>query len=75
MGANNISIVPKTACTHRRRFNVAAANDDRRYFEAGADTSDSMSKWDNYDDSPTSVTAGNIRLSKSSEPISSDNVS
>ena len=60
MAANSISIVPKTAWTHRRRFNVTAANDDRRYFESGADISDSMSKWDNYDDSPTSVTAGNI---------------
>ena len=60
MAANSISIVPKTAWTHRRRFNVTAADDDRRYFESGSDISDSMSKWDNYDDSPTSVTAGNI---------------
>ena len=60
MGANSISIVPKTAWTHRRRFNVIASNDDRRYFESGADTSDSMSKWDVYDDSPTSVIVGNI---------------
>ena len=60
MAANNISIVPKTAWTHRRRFNVTAANDDRRYFESGGDTADSMSKWDNYDDSPTSVIGGNI---------------
>ena len=60
MGANNISIVPKTAWTHRRRFNVTAANDDRRYFESGADISDSMSKWDVYDSSPTSIIGGNI---------------
>ncbi len=39
---------------------MTAANDDRRYFESGADISDSMSKWDNYDDSPTAVTGGNI---------------
>ena len=55
MAANSISIVPKTAWTHRRRFNVTAANDDRRYFESGGDTSDSMSKWDSSDSSPTSV--------------------
>ena len=60
MGANSISIVPKTAWTHRRRFNVTAANDDRRYFEQGTDTIDSMSKWDAYDSSPTSVVASHI---------------
>ena len=57
---NTLTKAAKTAWTHRRRFNVTAANDDRRYFEAGADISDSMSKWDNYDDSPTTVTGGNI---------------
>ena len=55
MAANSISIVPKTAWTHRWRFNVGAANDDRRYYEQSGDTADSMSKWDGYDDSPTSV--------------------
>ena len=66
MAANNISIVPKTAWTHRRRFNVTAANDDRRYFESGGDTSDSMSKWDVYNTDPTtifgSVVAGGVYL-------------
>ena len=57
---NTLTKVPKTAWTHRRRFNVTAANDTRRYFESGGDTADSMSKWDVYDDSPTSVLAGNI---------------
>ena len=56
MGANNISIVPKTAWTHRRRFNVTAADDDKRYFENGGDTTDSMSKWDSYDSTPLIVT-------------------
>ena len=60
MGANSISIVPKTAWTHRRRFNVTAANDDRRYFEQSTDTIDSMSKWDAYDDSPTSIITASI---------------
>ena len=60
MGANSISIVPKTAWTHRRRFNVVAANDDRRYTEQPGATLDSMSKWDAYDDSPTSVLASYI---------------
>ena len=57
---NTLTKAPKTAWTHRRRFNVTAANDDRRYFESSSDISDSMSKWDNYDDSPTTVTGGNI---------------
>ena len=57
---NTLTRVPKTAWTHRWRFNVTAANDDRRYFESGSDTSDSMSKWDVYDDSPTSVIGANI---------------
>ena len=57
MAANNISIVPKTAWTHRWRFNVTAANDDRRYFEQSGDISDSMSKWDAYDTDPTSIAA------------------
>ena len=48
---------PKTAWTHRWRFNVTAANDDRRYLENSGDTLDSMSKWDIYDDSPTSITS------------------
>ena len=55
MAANSISIVPKTAWTHRRRFNVTASNDDNRYFENAADTADSMAKWDSSDSSPTSV--------------------
>ena len=55
MASNSVTIVPKTAWTHRWRFNVTAANDDRRYFEQSGDTADSMSKWDAYDDSPTSV--------------------
>ena len=57
---NTLTKVPKAAWTHRWRFNVVAANDTSRYFEQSSDLSDSMSKWDNYDDSPTSVTAGNI---------------
>ena len=57
---NTFTKAPKTAWTHRRRFNVTAANDDRRYFEQSGDTSDSMSKWDAYDDSPTSVLASYI---------------
>ena len=57
---NTLTKAPKTAWTHRWRFNVTASNDDRRYFESGSDISDSMSKWDNYDDSPTAVTGGNI---------------
>ena len=52
---NTFTKAAKTAWTHRRRFNVTAANDDRRYFESSGDTADSMSKWDIYDDSPTSV--------------------
>ena len=52
---NTFTRAPKRAWTHRRRFYVSAANDDRRYFESPADTADSMSKWDAYDDSPTSV--------------------
>ena len=55
MAANSISIVPKTAWTHRRRFNVIASNDDNRYYEQSSDTTDSMSKWDGYDSSPTSI--------------------
>ena len=61
MAANSISIVPKTAWTHRRRFYAAAANDDRRYFEQSGAFSDSMAKWDAYDDSPTATLAGNIQ--------------
>ena len=60
MAVNNISIVPKTAWTHRRRFYAAAANDDRRYFEQSGDFSDSMAKWDAYDESPTSLSSGAI---------------
>ena len=57
MGSNAVSIrrIAKTAWTHRWRFNVTASNDDNRYFENAADTSDSMAKWDSYDSSPTSV--------------------
>ena len=58
--ANTLTRAVKTAWTHRRRFYVTATNDDRRYFESPADTADSMSKWDAYDDSPTSMLAGNI---------------
>ena len=58
--ANTLTKAPKTAWTHRWRFNVTAANDDRRYFEQSGDTADSMSKWDAYDDSPTSVTGAAI---------------
>ena len=54
----NIFTSTKTAWTHRRRFYVAAANDDRRYFEQAVDSSDSMAKWDAYDDSPTSIVSG-----------------
>ena len=55
MGANSISIVPKTAWTHRRRFYVNAANDDRRYYEQAGDFGDSMAKWDSYDTDPTGL--------------------
>ena len=39
---------------------MTAADDDKRYFESPADVSDSMAKWDAYDDSPTATLAGNI---------------
>ena len=52
---NTLTRAPKTAWTHRWRFNVTATTDDRRYHESAGDTSDSMSKWDLYDTSPTSV--------------------
>jgi len=59
---NTFTRVPKTAWTHRWRFIVIAANDDRRYFETSGDTLDSMAKWDSYDTDPTglsnSVVAG-----------------
>ena len=48
---------------------MTASNDDRRYFESGADISDSMSKWDVYDDSPTSVIGGNITGAPYISPI------
>ena len=51
---------PKTAWTHRWRFNVTAANDDRRYYEQPGDIYDSMSRWDGYDDSPTSIITASI---------------
>jgi hypothetical protein len=57
MAANSISIVPKTAWTHRWRFNVAGTDDNFRYFERADDTADSMSRWDTRDNSPTSVFA------------------
>ena len=57
---NTFTRAPKTAWTHRRRFYVTAADDDKRYFESPADVADSMSKWDAYDDSPTAMLAGNI---------------
>ena len=60
MSANSITKVPKTAWTHRWRFNLTAANDDRRYFENSGDISDSMSKWDLYDSDPTGMAAANI---------------
>ena len=55
---NTFTKAPKTAWTHRWRFNVTAGvDDDRRFFESSADISDSMSKWDVYDTSPTSIAA------------------
>tara|TARA_R100000049_G_C1889757_1_gene43261 strand:- start:54 stop:563 length:510 start_codon:yes stop_codon:yes gene_type:complete len=57
---NTFTRAPKTAWTHRRRFYVTAADDDKRYFESPTDVSDSMAKWDVYDDSPTAILAGNI---------------
>ena len=60
MAANSVTIVPKTAWTHRRRFNVVAANDERRYIPSSSDTSDSMSKWDLYDSDPTGLANANI---------------
>ena len=56
---NTFTKLPKTAWTHRWRFYVVAANDDRRYFENSGDTLDSMARWDTYDDSPTAV-GGNV---------------
>ena len=53
---NTLTKAPKTAWTHRWRFNVTAADDNNRYFEQNTDTADSMSKWDASDSSPTSVT-------------------
>jgi len=60
MAANSISIVPKTAWTHRKRFSATSTNDDFRYFESGNDTADSMAKWDFRDDSPISMSSGNL---------------
>ena len=57
---NTLTRAPKTAWTHRRRFYVTAADDDKRYFESPSDVSDSMAKWDAYDDSPTAIPAGVI---------------
>ena len=66
---NTLTKVPKTAWTHRRRFNVIAANDDRRYYEQAGDLNDSMAKWDAYDDSPTSISSGIITGSSYIAPI------
>ena len=66
---NTLTKVPKTAWTHRRRFYVSAANDDRRYYEQAADTTDSMAKWDAYDDSPTSIGSGAINGAPYVAPI------
>ena len=57
MAANSITRVPKTAWTHRWRFNATATSNAFRYFESSGDTGDSMSKWDIRDNSPTSVFA------------------
>ena len=69
MASNSISIVPKTAWTHRWRFNLTAANDDRRYFEQSGDTTDSMSRWDAYDTSPTVMTGSVMAGSAYIAPI------
>ena len=60
MASNSISIVPKTAWTHRWRFNATAANDDNRYYETSSDISDSMAKWDSYDTDPTGFAAAGL---------------
>ena len=52
---NTLTKVPKTAWTHRWRFNVLAVNDDNRYFETSGDIYDSMSRWDSYDTDPTGL--------------------
>ena len=57
---NTFTKAPKTAWTHRRRFNVTAANDTNRYFASASDISDSMSKWDLYDSDPTGLANASI---------------
>jgi len=57
---NTLTKAPKAAWSHRRRFNVTAANDTSRYFASSSDISDSMSKWDLYDSDPTGLAAANI---------------
>ena len=37
---NTLTKAPKTAWSHRRRFNVTAANDVSRYFASASDTAD-----------------------------------
>ena len=66
---NTLTKVPKTAWTHRWRFNVTASNDDRRYNEQPGDINDSMSRWDAYDDSPTSVIGAYVAGSVYIAPI------
>ena len=57
---NTLTKAPKTAWTHRWRFNLTAANDTNRYFETSGDISDSMSKWDSYDTDPTGLSNATI---------------
>ena len=60
---NTLTKAPKTAWSHRRRFNVTAANDTNRYFASASDTADSMSKWDLFTSDPTSMANASIYIS------------
>ena len=66
---NTFTKAPKTAWTHRRRFYATATNDTRRYYEQAGDLSDSMAKWDAFDDSPTSIGSGVINAAPYIAPI------
>ena len=48
---------------------MTAANDDRIYFEQSGDITDSMSKWDGYDTSPTAVSGAILAGSTYIAPI------
>ena len=46
---NTLTKASKGAWTHRRRFNVTATTDDRRYFEQGSDTIDGATTYTDLD--------------------------